>query len=147
MSTRNPASSKPPEPSPADRAFARAACRYLLRGEPPAGVVERLAEAFRLHPGLSGGSPALRLASRRPVLLGPLDAACALARRDDPLRRRLLAAAAVLETDPLLADRFLPPRRPSPAHALGAAGAALLRAGVLAVVGLPILLAAERFAR
>ena len=81
--------------------------RYLIGGEPPAGVAERYALALEKL-GLRGGSAALDFARRRPWALGPLDAACALLRPDDVLRRRLLALAAILETTPQCAPRFMP---------------------------------------
>lgn len=61
--------------------------------------------------GPVGDSAAFRMARRHPSLLSPLDAGCALLRRDDALRRALLLVAAVMETDPSCAALFLPKSR------------------------------------
>jgi hypothetical protein len=65
---------------------------------------------------------------RHPWSVGPLDAACGLARPGGALRNRVLLMAAVLETTPEFADDFLP-------HHLGplALAARVGVAGVLAV--------------
>jgi hypothetical protein len=118
--------------------------RHVLRAQPPPRAVQRLAQALATHPALRRDSPACKLARRRPGLLGPLDAATALLRREDPLRRRLLVAAAVLETEPGLADRFLPEPEPSIHRAVLSVVLSALRGTALLVVGVPILLWAER---
>ena len=86
--------------------------RYLLGRSPPAALRDRYVSACaKLGPAL-GSSKALRLAVRTPFLLPLLDAGCGVLRAQDPLRRRLHLAAAILEAAPDFADDFLPRARP-----------------------------------
>lgn len=113
---------------------------YLVGGAPSPLHASLYSHALAAHS--VGESAPLRLARRRPLLLGLLDAGCGLIRRDDPLRRRLLILSAILEASPDHAEKFLPaPSRPLPLLMLvgwnGAAGLAKALAGV------PLVLLAE----
>ncbi|MDK2973185.1 MAG: hypothetical protein PWP23_2940 [Candidatus Sumerlaeota bacterium] len=91
-----------------DREFALLA-RYLIGSVPPARFRARYESGCRaLFGDPAAHSAALRLALRRPALLPLLDAGCALRRREDPLRQRLLLLTAILEASPEYADVFLP---------------------------------------
>lgn len=114
--------------------------RYLLGVAPEPPQVDLYSRALATL--AVGESPALAWARRFPFLIGLLDGGCGLVRRDDPLRRRLLILAAILEASPQHADRFLPaPSRLLPLILLaGCKGAA----GVLkAIAGVPLVLLAE----
>lgn len=98
--------------SATDREFVLLA-RYLIGSVPPARFRARYQSGCRAlfgdpAPHSAPQSAALRLALRRPVLLPLLDAGCALRRREDPLRQRLLLLTAILEASPEYADVFLP---------------------------------------
>ena len=89
---------------------------YLAGRQPSEEIVARYAAGWsRVRPQGRSGSAALRAVERRPALLPFLDAACALRRGDDPLRRKLLLLTAILETSPEFANDFLPRHRPLPA--------------------------------
>lgn len=82
--------------------------RYLIGKTPSGPIAERYAHAVDRLFKENEESRALRLARRAPRLLPCIDAACGLFFPDDPLRKRLLVMAAVLETTPEHADYFLP---------------------------------------
>lgn len=91
-----------------DREFALLT-RFLIGSVPPARFRARYESGCRaLFGDPAPRSAALRLALRHPVLLPLLDAGCALRRREDPLRQRLLLLTAILEASPEYADVFLP---------------------------------------
>lgn len=124
------------------RRQARLFGRYLLGETPEEPFLERYVAAsdtlFSDPPG-----PVVRFALRWPRALPFLDAASALVRPRGPLRSRLLVMAAVLEASPEHADRFLPDpagagRQLTETVVAGSLG------GIKALVGLPILLLAER---
>ena len=109
----------------AARAEFRLFSRYLTGRKADAELADRYAGAVAsLFPN-EKPSAALRFARRHPWALGPLDAACALSQPEDPLRKRLLTAAAILEATPRHADLFLsrPASRTSTVLQLGWAGA------------------------
>ncbi len=99
-------------------AEARRFGRYLVDEVPPRQFVYRYVAAHEARwEDLLVESPALAAVRRRPSLLPWLDAACAVAQPDDPLRRKLLLMTAVLECSPVYADLFLPRDRSRPAIA------------------------------
>lgn len=125
-----------------DDAFVEATARYvagLCRSDGAAFVRRARKHGIPIFDAPVGDSAALRLARRRTGLLPLLDAGCALARPDDPLRRWVLLTAAVLETDPAHARRFLPRVRSVPSlavtillHGIRAAAFAVLGCALLA---------------
>jgi len=124
-----------------DDAFVEATARYVAgvgRSDGAAFVRRARKHGIPIFDAAVGDSAALRLARRSPRLLPLLDAGCAFARPDDPLRRWVLLTAAVLETDPAHARRFLPRVRSMPSLA----ATVLLhgmRAAAFAVVGCALL--------
>src|SRR5262249_34972869 len=85
-------------------------CRYLVGCEPTAELIERyrLAVGMKL-PGLNPEDADLDWGVRHPSCIPYLDAAAGLVhRRRSALRARLYLLTALLETEPLHADRFLP---------------------------------------
>lgn len=113
--------------------------RYLLGRTPSTELQARYAEALRLLSNRElETSAALRLATRRPWMLPFLDAACGWVRPRDPLRRRLLLAAAILEATPEHAHDFLPQQRSRAAILLLLAWKGLTASGKL-VVGMLLL--------
>jgi hypothetical protein len=90
---------------------ARIFARYLVGRDASPAHVERFVAASRTHfPGPLAPDDAALLAwvRRHPWSIGPLDAACGLARPGGALRNRVLLMAAVLEATPEFADHFLP---------------------------------------
>src|SRR5262249_59605941 len=84
-------------------------------------------------------------ALRHPSCIPYLDAAAGLVhRRRSALRARLYLLTALLETEPLHADRFLP-RDLSRAVLLAALSWHAMRAGMNAAIGIPLLILARRF--
>jgi hypothetical protein len=112
--------------------------RYLIGGPSSAPLAQRYAEACGIL-GLARHDAMTRAAARTPWLLGPLDAGAALVAPRCLLRRRLLLAAAILETSPRHARQFLPQDLPP----LRFAGR-LLQGGVVAAMqaalGAPLVL-------
>lgn len=110
--------------------------RYLVGRDCPPELGERYARAcaelLRDPPAPLDGA-LVSLISRRPWLLGAVDAACGLLRPRALLRTRLLIASAVLETSPETGGAFLP--EPLPAAALGVR---LVLAGVRTAVLVPV---------
>lgn len=124
-----------------DNVFVEATARYaagLGRTDGAAFARRARKHGIPIFDAPVGDSAALRLARRHPRLLPLLDAGCALVRPDDPLRRWLLLAAAVLETDPAHARRFLPRRRSLPSLAATIAWHGV-RGALLAVAGCALL--------
>ncbi|MCC5874707.1 MAG: hypothetical protein JJU11_00680 [Candidatus Sumerlaeia bacterium] len=101
-----------PTKVPVDDREARILASYLVNRLPRPEHRLRYREAVRRL--AIGGSRALRLGLRFPVLLGLLDGGCGLVRPDDPLRQRLLVMAAVLEATTDHVEEFLPAPRPIP---------------------------------
>jgi hypothetical protein len=129
------------DPTAARHDEARRFARYLVRAEPGAAELERYARACdRLFPPPQ--SPAdealVAFARRHPRALPWLDAACALRRPEALLRRRLLLLAAILETTPRFAPRFLP-RHASAAGLLQRLAGHGVRAAAAAALGLLLL--------
>jgi hypothetical protein len=116
--------------SDGDRAVeARIFARYLVGRNPSPAHVERYVAASRTHfpdPLPPDDAAVLAWVRRHPWSVGPLDAACGLARPGGALRNRVLLMAAVLEATPEFADDFLP-------HHLGPLALAA-RVGVAGVV-------------
>lgn len=82
--------------------------RLVVGHAPPPALAARYADGVaKLFAG-GDESPALRAARRGPTAAGLLDAGCALLRRDDPLRHRLLLATAVMEATPEFTGQTLP---------------------------------------
>jgi len=103
--------------SDGDRAVeARIFARYLVGRDPNPAHVERYVAASRTHfpdPLAPEDAAVLAWVRRHPWSVGPLDAACGLARPGGVLRNRVLLMAAILEATPEFADEFLlPPVRP-----------------------------------
>ena len=98
--------------SDGDRAVeARIFARYLVGRDPSPAHVERYVAASRTHfpdPLPPDDAAVLAWVRRHPWSVGPLDAACGLARPGGALRNRVLLMAAVLEATPEFADDFLP---------------------------------------
>ncbi len=126
-----------------DREFAAMARCLGIQTVPP-DLAERYRLALERLPAdlVAAESAALRLARRRPRLMPFLDAGAGLVRPGDPLHRRFLLAAAILETDPSTGLRFLPPADPGPFHlvqllfvSLGAAARLLLGVPLYIMVG------------
>jgi hypothetical protein len=122
---------------------ARVFARYLVRTAPPAGAVERYADAVaRLFPEPDAARDRALLAfvRRHPWSVGCLDAATALVARDSRLRQRLLVMAAVLETTPEGAEEFLPrdAGRAAMALRLPAIGLAALGRALIGLALLPL---------
>lgn len=150
--TARPADAAPPSTREPDReqlrTEARALARYLLRLDPAPALVERYADACAVlfpDPPTRADDALLRFAVRHPRLIAPLDAAAAIVLPGALLRRRILVMAAILETTPEHAERFLPRARSPLALFLILLRTAL--AGALHVaVGLPLLVWARRSA-
>jgi hypothetical protein len=114
---------------------------YVVGGDVEPDLLERYVAAHA-HLDIATGEPddvaVLEFAVRHRVTLPCLDAACALVRPSALLHRKALLMAAILETTPRYAERFLP--RSTGWVALIALGA---RVGVTTVlqlvVGLPLL--------
>lgn len=110
--------------------------RYLLGCEVVAESCETYARAVgELH--YDAPDATTRFALRRPWSIGALDAALALTQPAAPLRRKLLLMAAVLEARPEYCDAFLPRERPR--RDVVSVAAAVLRAGILALLGFALL--------
>jgi hypothetical protein len=108
---------------------ARIFARYLVGRNPSPAHVDRYVAATRTHfpdPMSPDDAAVLAWVRRHPWSVGPLDAACGLARPGGALRNRVLLMAAVLEATPEFADDFLP-------HHLGPLALAA-RVGVAGVV-------------
>lgn len=89
----------------------RAFARHLVGAEPPPDLLARYRDATaRLFPAPPEAVDAavLAFAVRHAWAVGPLDAATAFFRPTGRLRAKLLVMAAILETSPRFADRFLP---------------------------------------
>lgn len=112
--------------------------RYLIGGPSSPVLARRYAEACEAL-SLARHDAMTRAAARTPWLLGPLDAGAALVAPRCLLRRRLLLAAAILETSPRHARQFLP-QDLSPARFAGR----MLKCGAVAaaqaLVGAPLVL-------
>jgi len=124
----------------------RLLCRYLIDCEPTADLIARYRAGVRLK--LADGElddADWRWARRHPRCIAYLDAAAALTPRSSSLRARLYVLAALVETMPVHADRFLP-RRASKTRLLTALAWQATRVGCKAVIGLPMLAWARRFA-
>lgn len=126
-----------------DREFAAMARCLGIQAVPP-DLHERYRLALERLPAdlVAADSAALRLARRRTRLMPFLDAGAGLVHPGDPLHRRFLLAAAILETDPSTGLCFLPPADPGPFHllrlllvALGAVARLLLGVPLYIVVG------------
>jgi len=91
------------------RLEARLLGRYLLGGEPHERILEVYvrAEAY-LEELDDSSSRLLSLALRHPWLLSAIDGRLAMVRSDSPLRARILAMSAILETSPEYYADFAP---------------------------------------
>jgi NADH dehydrogenase len=121
-------------------------CRYLVGCEPTPDLIERYRTAVRLK--LIEGeleNADWRWAQRHPRCIPYLDAAAALTRRPSALRARLYLMAALLESVPAHAERFLPRRR-SKFRVFAVLTWQVIRVGYHAAIGVPMLIWARRFA-
>jgi hypothetical protein len=120
--------------------------RYLIGCEPSAGLVERYRSAVdNKLAGLDLENADWRWARRHHRCIPYLDAAAALVhRRRSALRARLYLLTALLETEPVHADKFLP-RVSSRVGLLGVLAWQATRTGVNALIGIPLLAWARRF--
>lgn len=119
---------------------ARIYCRYLLRVEMDDASCALYLRALERVPVECDRRDAsiCRAAVRYPFLLGPLDAALALRRPTAPLRRKLTLMAAILETQPAYARRFLlQERAPCPVAYLAATAVRAVARACLGLVLLP----------
>lgn len=118
--------------------------RYILGETPSAVVVELYASANAKLAGLTAAAadPVVRFALQHPWSIGLLDGALALRDRDAPLRQRLLVMFAILETQPVYSERFLP--RPHTPADVGQVAVHAVRAVANAVLGSALLLFAAR---
>ena len=98
-------------------------------------LIERYVGAIRARSDVVSPSDRrlLRRVAAHPFLLGFVDGGLALRRPTSEVRRRLFVMAAVLETNPRDADRYLPVRR-SPLY-LVLAGVIAYRAALRAAIG------------
>ena len=125
---------------------ARAYGRYLVGSELDEPLVARYVAA---HKTLLGEPASLREQSvvefthRHPWSLSLVDAAAGLLRPGTLLRKKLLLLTAVLETTTRFAPAFLS-RRTSKLAFVGSLAAIGFVAGARAVLGMPLLLFAER---
>lgn len=90
---------------------ARVFARYLVGQEVPEALVTRYAAANRTiftEPPDPRDAAVVAFARRHAWSVGPLDAASGVLRSGGPLRSKILVMAAILETTPEFADRFLP---------------------------------------
>lgn len=115
---------------------ARLFSRYLVGREASPEVLQRYAEALArlpLEPRRPADRSLLAFVRRHPWSLPPLDAALGVARRDSPLRARLLLMLALLEATVEHAGDFLPrPRARLAVVARVAASASLAALEILA---------------
>lgn len=121
----------------------RLLARHLIGIAPSKAIAARYTAACDKLLGAESTSAALRFALANAWAIGPLDAACGLLDRENPLRKRLLILCAILETTPEYARSFLPrtPRLlPLLVH-LSFNGAC---AAIKIALGIPILLALGR---
>ncbi len=128
------------------RAEASAIAFYLVGEVPAAALVERYVAAHaRLLPEVPERRDAklIAFARRHPGSLVWLDAATGLLRRDSKLRKKVLVMAAILETTPRFAPRFLPRHASTPALLMALTGRGML-ACLHVVLGIPLLFIAER---
>ncbi|MCB2153717.1 hypothetical protein KQI84_02430 [bacterium] len=94
--------------------------RYLIGRRPSDAIAARYVEGWkRVRSQGESDSAALRAVERHPALLPLLDAACALRRKDDPLRRKLILLTAILEASVENSDLFLPRHRSLPVMIIG----------------------------
>lgn len=131
---------------PGPRAESALFSRYLLGVNAPPHLSERYdAACARLFPEPPAPADAalLSFARRHPWSIAPLDAAAALIRPGSLLRRKILVMAAILETTPDHADRFLPKARPVPALLLTIVWVGITSV-VYAAIGLPLIYLAQR---
>lgn len=91
---------------------ARVFGRYVVGREVDAASSALYERALAL-PDFSQDDGATRFARANPWAIAALDGALALTDPGAPLRRRLLLAAAILETQPAFCDAFLPRDRRS----------------------------------
>lgn len=110
--------------------------RYLLGRDIDAASREAYARAAR-ELACDARDGVTRFVLRHPWSIGALDAALALTQPGAPFRRKLLLMAAVLEVRPEYCDAFLPRERPKRDALL--VGAAVVRAGLLALLGFVLL--------
>lgn len=111
--------------------------RYLVGGRLSMDLARRYAAACRKL-GLNRHDPVADAALRSPWMLGPLDAATALAQRDGVLRGKLIVMTAILETTTVYTKHFSNLRGGRLKMIAGALWHGS-RAVLLLMVGLPIL--------
>ncbi len=118
--------------------------RYILGVPPPEAVVRLYISAMLKLAGSATAvaDPTTRFAMKYPWSVGLLDAALAFRDRGAPLRLRLLVMFAILETQPIYSEHFLPFSH----NLLDVARVAIsgLRAGVSVVFGWALLWFANR---
>jgi len=110
-------------------AEARVFARYLVGHAAGEALAARYAAGSRAlfpEPPAPRDAAVLGFVRRHPWSLGLLDAASGLVRPGGPLRNRILLMAAILETTPEFADRFLPRQQGPLALVLKVAGAGAL---------------------
>jgi hypothetical protein len=135
--TSSPRKAPPAAQAELDRE-ARRFGRYLVGEVPPREFIDRYIAAHKARrEDLQLPSVAVDVVARRPWLIPWLDAACAVLRPDDALRRKLLLMVAVLECSPHYADRFLPKRRSVPLLIIELAWIGL-RSAILALGGIVV---------
>ena len=128
-----------------ETAEARCLSRYLLGSDAAPALIDRYVQACTVLFPVVAASDAglLALALRRPVLLAPIDSALALLRPKSVLRQKLLLMAAILETTPEYADRFLP-RAPGIAGLVALVAWVGLKSALLVPIGALVIWASER---
>jgi hypothetical protein len=120
--------------------------RYLVGVHPSPEHAARYARACATlfpDPPSAQDASLVAFALRWPWFLGPLDAASALIRPGSLLRRRILVMAAILETTPEHAEKFLPRAR-SPLGVLWTIAHVGVTSIAQAAVGVPLLALATR---
>lgn len=126
---------------------AKAFTRFLLDREPSDLLVGLYRRALESLPALGEGDRGSRrliaLARRRPWVLPYLDSAMALVGKEEPLRLRLYALAALAECDPGLAGEFLLPPQGTVRLVLGLAARGLAMAAKT-MAGVPLYWALRR---
>ncbi len=113
---------------------------YLVDRPPPDEAVERYVRAHRilpLHASAGADAAIMSFTRHRPWAIPFLDAVGAILRPDLLLRRKLLVMAAILETMPQFADRFLPRHTSTPRALIALAGYGTA-AFIKTALGLPL---------
>ena len=125
-----------------DDDIARAIARHLIDEEPLPAEIARWRVSLVVHGALLERERDLRLwalITRRPALIGAIDAGLALADPHGPIRHRLFLMLAVLEASPQHTTRFL--SNPYPRLALSGLALRMGLAALRSVFGLALVAA------